>query len=119
MTVSTSGLGHLVTTVGFDNKAGNLEAYHKVSKAFPSEKGCLGGLCRSEAVGYSPCALTLMAIWEPWATCPSTSPGSRCVAYVPANAASESELPGEMAASRPAVLTCTDYWKGTLQALKP
>ena len=56
--------------------------------------------------GDPPCALTLMVISQPWVTCSFCSAGSRCVAYVPAKSASESELPGEMAASRPAVLTC-------------
>ena len=47
-----------------------------------------------------------MAISAPVVTCAHSSAGSKCVAYVPANAARLSELPGDTAASRPAVFTC-------------
>ena len=59
-----------------------------------------------------------MAISAPVVTCAHSSAGSRCVAYVPAKAARLSELPGDTAASRPAVFTCVqpppvvnDYYK--------
>ena len=55
---------------------------------------------------HAPCELTVMESSKPAsAGLPATS-GSWKLAYTPANADSVSALPGEIAAARPAMLTC-------------
>lgn len=55
---------------------------------------------------HAPCELTVTTTSAPADVWPPSASGSRCMAYVPANAASVSDAAGDSAASRLAMLTC-------------
>ena len=72
-----------------------------------------------EGQGGAPCELTVTTTSAPCATWPPSAAGSWCVAYVPENAASVSDAPGDSAASRPAMFTCARHARPHKGAVKP